>query len=145
MQLDIPIYIKGEIEAENIIQQEIPLIDIAQEDFEDGKQKQEVEEPAVNKVWKFVKIFKNAKCADEFLRSEKTWLFHYQDKIEDGARIYYKCNKINLEGPECPAELYLLFHKTSGAVILYRAEDNHYHNTNLPSNYDISNKEAVQQ
>ena len=112
---------------DNIGEPEVPLLNIMQENSEIEKNVQPVEGHAENQVWTFVKIFKNAKCADDFLKTEKTWSFLQKSVVEEGVRIYYKCNKFNWEGVQCPAQLYLLFHATSDAVLMYRTKSGHYH------------------
>lgn len=77
--------------------------------------------------WIFVKKFVNFDEAQQFLRDEKIWTARFTHTTEEGKKQYYRCNKVKYRGPQCAAQIYLLFESNSDAVLLYRRSSDHDH------------------
>ncbi|KAH9644325.1 hypothetical protein HF086_003110 [Spodoptera exigua] len=77
--------------------------------------------------WIFVKKFVTFDEAQQFLRDEKIWTAKFTHTTEEGKKQYYRCNKVKYRGPQCAAQIYLLFESNSDAVLLYRTSSDHDH------------------
>lgn len=103
------------------------------------------EEPSTKRTrkdgldWIFDRKFENFDEAQLFLRAEKTWTVKFTHTTEEGKKQYYRCNKVKCRGPQCAAQIYLLFESNSDAVFLYRTGSEHDHeNIGTKSDYGIS-------
>jgi hypothetical protein len=61
------------------------------------------------------------------VRTEKTWSISLTHITEEDKRRFYRCNKVKRRGPQCAAQIYLLFEASSDAVFLYLVDSNHNH------------------
>lgn len=77
--------------------------------------------------WQFVKKFKNAQDAEEAVRLENTWSIQTNRRTEEGRKQVYRCNKVKNRGPQCIAQILLLYDAYSDDVILFRKEFEHDH------------------
>jgi hypothetical protein len=80
-----------------------------------------------NKLWVFYQKFSNVKEAEDFVNSENNWSRKFTRMTEEGQKRFYRCNKVRKTGPQCVAELYLLFESGSDSVIVYRTDADHNH------------------
>lgn len=80
-----------------------------------------------NKQWVFQFQFSNMKEAEEFVSAENTWSRKFTRTTEEGQKRFYRCNKVKKKGPQCAAELYLLFDCKSNDVLVYNIDAEHTH------------------
>ncbi|KAJ8930266.1 hypothetical protein NQ314_016944 [Rhamnusium bicolor] len=76
---------------------------------------------------------------EKIMEQKKRWIEN-KHVVEKGVKKYYRCNKLKRKGPQCAAQLYLLFDAASDAVIVYRTESDHDHESKLLSNYGLSDR-----
>ena len=105
------------------------------------------EEPSIKRTrkggldWKLYKKYENFDEAQKFLQAEKTWTVKFTHMTEEGKKQYYRCNKVKYRGPQCAAQIYLLFESTSDAVFVYHSGTDHDHeNIGTKNDYGISQK-----
>ncbi|CAF1550987.1 unnamed protein product [Adineta ricciae] len=55
------------------------------------------------------------------------WSKHYVNYTERGRKVYYRCNKKKRRGPQCPANMCLLYHADTDQVTCYKTENGHAH------------------
>lgn len=79
------------------------------------------------KDWIFLKQFSNEEDALNFVNSECIWSRNYTRATEDGQKRFYRCNKVKRRGPQCDAELYLLFVIDDDKVNVYQTASEHNH------------------
>ncbi|KAJ8724576.1 hypothetical protein PYW08_016050 [Mythimna loreyi] len=80
------------------------------------------------RLWVLCNKFYNLKEAEDFVNSENTWSPKFTQKTEERQKRFYGCNKVPKKGPQCAAELYLLFECGTKTVFVYRADADHNHN-----------------
>lgn len=98
-----------------------------------------------NKVWVFYNKFLNFKEAEDFVSTENTWSRKFTRMTEEGQKRFYRCNKVRKLGPQCAAELYLLFESGSDSVLVYRSEADHNHDeVGTRTNYGISDQTKLE-
>lgn len=56
---------------------------------------------------------------------ESTWSKHYTNHSEIGRKVYYRCKRKKLRGPQCKASIYLLYHADSDKVSVFKTEADH--------------------
>nr|XP_049693186.1 uncharacterized protein LOC110379661 [Helicoverpa armigera] len=83
--------------------------------------------PKKTKDWTFLKQFSSKEDALNFVNSECTWSRNYTRATEDGQKRFYRCNKVKKRGPQCDAELYLLFVNDDDKVKVYQTNSEHNH------------------
>lgn len=76
--------------------------------------------------WQFSREFPNAESAKTSLDS-KLWSRYRKDETSQGPKIYFRCTKVKLRGPQCGAAIYHLFKNDSDAVLEYRTKSDHTH------------------
>ncbi|CAF1531286.1 unnamed protein product, partial [Rotaria sordida] len=77
------------------------------------------------KCWVKEAVFDNAVKAEVSLGN--TWSKHYTNYSDIGRKVYYRCRKSKLRGPQCSAGIYLLYHAESDQVSIYKTETDHDH------------------
>ncbi|CAF1159836.1 unnamed protein product [Rotaria sordida] len=77
------------------------------------------------KCWIKEAVFDNAVKAEVSLGN--TWSKHYTNYSDIGRKVYYRCRKSKLRGPQCSAGIYLLYHAESDQVSIYKTETDHDH------------------
>lgn len=70
---------------------------------------------------------------DGFFIFQNTWSIAFRYDTVDGGKVHYRCNKVKLAGPQCPAAIYLLYHSEKESVSLFRTDDEHDHSIAVPS------------
>lgn len=121
-------------------QSEIPVYNSDGSDSE-NPETQPKKRRGANKNWLFVSKFPNAEKAEDVLRAENTWSISLTHMTEAGKKRFYRCNKVKRSGPQCAAQVYLLFEASSDAVLLYRVDSSHNHDSiDNRSDYGISNE-----
>lgn len=116
---------------------EVPLFSEDNEDTDLADVVQPKKKRREGKIWTFINKFENGKLAEEAVKVESSWSKLRKHQVEEGIKIFYRCNKVKRQGPQCAAQLYLLFDAVSDDVLMYRTgEHDHY---SLPeSQYGIS-------
>lgn len=91
-----------------------------------------------NKLWVFQSKFSNLKEAEDFVNSKNTWSRKFTRMTEEGQKRFYRCNKVRKKGPQCAAELYLLFESGTDNILAYHTDAEHNHeNTGTRGDYGI--------
>lgn len=80
-----------------------------------------------NKLWVFLHNFSKLKEAEDFVNSENTWSRKFTRMTEEGQKRFYRCNKVQKKGPQCAAELHLLFDSGTENVFVYHTDADHNH------------------
>jgi hypothetical protein len=88
-----------------------------------------------SKNWTFVHKYSCVSFAEEAVKAENTWSVRTTHVTMDGKKRFYRCNKVPRKGVQCAAEIYLLFEADAEAVILYRTDCEHNHDS-IKNNYD---------
>lgn len=70
---------------------------------------------------------------DGFFIFQNTWSIAFRYDTVDGGKVHYRCNKVKLAGPQCPAAIYVLYHSEKESVSLFRTDDEHDHSIAIPS------------
>ncbi|CAF1167498.1 unnamed protein product [Adineta ricciae] len=84
--------------------------------------------------------------ADEAQASvELTWSKHYTNRSDTGRKVYYRCKKSKLRGPQCRASIYLLYYADSDKVSMYKTEDVHDHDEQEIRGINESVKRSIQE
>jgi hypothetical protein len=123
------------------VQNEVPLLSSGEEgDLEDEAVLLPKKKRSDNKVWIFVEKFESIKDAEEAIKTANTWSSLRKHEVEEGMKKYYRCNKVKRKGPQCAAQIYLLFDAASDAVLMYRTDSDHDHESKTHSNYGLSPK-----
>ncbi|XP_039750415.1 protein tramtrack, beta isoform isoform X14 [Pararge aegeria] len=78
-------------------------------------------------TWNLVKTFRRLSDAQYTIKQVKTWSLQYVSESENRFKMYYRCNKVKLQGSQCPARLYLSYHTASNKVYMYRKNATHCH------------------
>lgn len=84
-----------------------------------------------SKSWIKEKTFENKLNAINYVKNEKSWSIRYKNSTSDGVKVYYKCNYFRSSDPMCKAMIYLHYLAISSEVVLYRADTQHDHSSNL--------------
>lgn len=93
------------------------------------------------KNWIFLKQCSTEEEAINLINSECTWSRNYTRATEDGQKRFYRCNKVKRRGPQCDAELYLLFINDDNKVNMYKTDSKHNHDEiSTRDNYGIREK-----
>lgn len=77
--------------------------------------------------------YQTAKEAESAVEQSGIWSKKGPYKALNGDRVYYQCKQANKKVAECPAALYLLYHKDSNCVTLFEADDEHANHVECPS------------
>lgn len=88
-----------------------------------------------SKNWIFVNKFSCVRFAEEAVSAAKTWAARTTHNTMEGKKRFYRCNKVPRKGIQCAAEIYLLFEEDTEAVLLYRTDCEHNHDS-IKKNYD---------
>ncbi|KAL0831843.1 hypothetical protein ABMA28_001373 [Loxostege sticticalis] len=96
-------------------------------EYSDQEQNIPMKKKRVYQSWVFVAKFDSASLAHKVLDQENIWSINYSNESEEGKKTYYRCNKVKKRGPQCSAKRYILYDSLSDAVLLYRTEDGHDH------------------
>jgi hypothetical protein len=105
------------------VQNEVPLLSSGEEgDLEDEAVMLPKKKRSDNKVWIFVEKFESIKDTEEAIKTANRWSSLRKHEVEEGMKKYYRCNKVKCKGPQCAAQIYLLFDAASDAVLMYRTD-----------------------
>lgn len=92
------------------------------------------EAPTTRKTlkWIFEQNFTTINEKNKYFESQKIWSVSGSTVISTGKNIYYRCNRVKRDGPQCTARKYVFESNTTTDFILYKTADDHDHE-NLPS------------
>lgn len=86
----------------------------------------------------FVSRYENVQDAEKAMNNQKNMAVRKTTSTEEGIKKYYRCNQVKARGPQCALQLYLLFEATSDAVLFYRTDAGHNHESiDSKRNYGI--------
>ncbi|CAF3873774.1 unnamed protein product [Rotaria sp. Silwood1] len=77
--------------------------------------------------WIRDKCFSNDTDAQIAIKREEQWSRYFTNKVQDGVKVHYRCNKVKFRGTQCNAAIYLFYPHNSDEVILFRANNEHNH------------------
>lgn len=81
----------------------------------------------VHKIWLHDTTFENKSDAEEAVRKDGCWSYHYSNTSDAGRRINYRCNLVKFRGKQCDAAIYVLYDSRSHKVSLFRSQSDHTH------------------
>ncbi|CAF1398908.1 unnamed protein product, partial [Rotaria sp. Silwood1] len=99
-------------------------------EFDDTMDQQNVQEKTKierNVDWIRDKCFSNDTDAQIAIKREEQWSRYFTNKVQDGVKVHYRCNKVKFRGTQCNAAIYLFYPHNSDEVILFRANNEHNH------------------
>lgn len=99
---------------------------IDKKDLETSKEERKEKVPKRKMEWEFIREFPNAELAKSSLDS-KSWSRCRKDDTAQGIKIYFRCTKVKLRGPQCAAAIYHLYKNDSDLVWEYRTKSSHTH------------------
>lgn len=76
--------------------------------------------------WEFRREFPNAESAKTSLDT-KLWSRYRKDETTQGLKVYFRCTKVKLRGPQCGAAIYHLFKNDCNIVLEYHTKSDHTH------------------
>lgn len=97
----------------------------------------------VHKNWQHHETFDNKPDAEEAVRNEGCWSYHYSNTSDAGRRINYRCNLAKFRGKQCDAAIYLLYDSRSNRVTLFRSQSDHTHDTDSNAVFKFSAAEQA--
>ncbi|XP_073948903.1 uncharacterized protein [Choristoneura fumiferana] len=115
------------------IKTEVPLY-FSDDDLEEVQQPKK--KRGESKQWIFVEEFISVCAAEKAVEEENSWSILTTHLTYDGKKRFYRCNKVPRKGEQCAAQLYLLFDTNSDAVLLYRTDCEHNHDS-IKSSYNF--------
>lgn len=99
----------------------------------------------IHQKFNHAQTFDDLEDAKNYLASLKIWSV-YSTKSNEGERLKYRCNKVKFRAKkQCAASLYLLCDSRSSKVHLFMSVDEHDHDENIDSVYEIADetKDAI--
>ncbi|CAF4737801.1 unnamed protein product [Rotaria sp. Silwood2] len=131
------------MEVVQVAQYESDLSDEVVEENNDLNQNKNVKKKRRSKHWVKEATFDNAEEAEESI--ENIWSKQYTNYIDHGRRVYYRCNKAKLRGPQCSASIHLLYHADSDQVTVYKTEGEHDHHDEKVRGIDENVKKCIEE
>ncbi|KAI5646654.1 FLYWCH zinc finger domain-containing protein [Phthorimaea operculella] len=110
----------------------VPARDFADNYFENLEEQKNRRK---RKKWMFQYKFSSIAEAEEQVNAEKTWAVSNTHYTKEGQKRFYRCNKVPSRGPQCATQICLLCEADSDAVILYRTDCDHTHDS-IKTNYN---------
>ncbi|CAF1299447.1 unnamed protein product [Rotaria sordida] len=126
-----------------VAQYESDLSDEVVEENNDLNQNKKVKKKKRSKHWVKEATFDNAEEAEESV--ENIWSKQYTNYTDHGRRVYYRCNKAKLRGPQCSASIHLLYHADSDQVTVYKTEGEHDHHDEKVRGIDENVKKCIEE
>lgn len=80
-----------------------------------------------NRCWYKCATYTCKEDAENSVKAEETWSFHYKNKTNDGHKAYYRCSKVKRRGLQCNAGLYLLYWFNNTNVAVFKTYELHSH------------------
>lgn len=94
----------------------------------------------VQKDWVYQLSYETESEALKMVKDEETWAKRTWNKTEEGAKHYYRCNKVKKVGAQCDAELYLLYRSDSLHVDVFKTINAHVHPDQKPFTQEVKSK-----
>lgn len=120
-------------EKDDVLNGEVPLYEssksIEESDLVIAAKK--VKKPRQKKNWQMKCQYDNSELAKSALQKEETWSVWKRDDTADGMKWFYRCNKIKLRDTQCAAQVYHLFKNDSDAVLEFRTDGAHDHQSRI--------------
>ena len=116
--------------------------DLSDEEFHDKNNEKPQRKNKRTKFWVKEAVFDNAAEVEASLGN--IWSKHYTNYSEVGRKVYYRCKKSKLRGPQCSASAYLLYHADSDKVSVYKTETEHDHHEVNVRGIDVNVKKCIE-
>lgn len=100
----------------------------------------------IHQKFNHAETFDDLDDAKHHIANLRIWSPYFTSKSNDGERIKYRCNKVKFRAKkQCAASLYLLCDSRSSKVQLFVSVDEHDHDENVDSVYEIAEetKDAI--
>lgn len=105
----------------------IPLYESSKSvDEEDLKSPTPARKPKTEIEWELHRVFENAEEASSSLDSNQ-WSRSRKTDTCEGVKVFFRCNRVKLRGPQCIAGIYHLFVNDKDVVLEYRTKSDHTH------------------
>ncbi|CAF3879166.1 unnamed protein product [Rotaria sordida] len=131
------------MEVIQVAQYDSDLSDEVVEENNDLNRNKKVKKKKRSKYWINEATFDNAEEAEASI--ENIWSKQYTNYTEHGRRVYYRCNKAKLRGPQCSASIHLLYHADSDQVTVYKTEGEHDHHDEKVRGIDENVKKCIEE
>ena len=92
------------------------------DDTMDQQNVEETKKVRRNFDWVRDRCFPNDTEAQKAIKEEEQWSRYYTNKVQDGMKVHYRCNKVKFRNTQCDAAIYLLYPHNSDEVILIGME-----------------------
>jgi hypothetical protein len=61
------------------------------------------------------------------VKTDGIWSQSHTNTTNEGKLVYYRCNKVERRGKQCPAAIYLLYHSENDCVTMFETGSDHSH------------------